>query len=99
MNNVINIQGRFIEHINRIIITFDFNKVQIVMKALNWGYILDGKSTDIPPSIEQLKEIAIKNLKLAVREKKTVFSGGFESSYLEGYLSLKFVIEDSLSSE
>ena len=46
--------------IEKIIENFDFEKVQKIMKHLNWIY-WDSKDT---PSIERLKETAISNLEI-----------------------------------
>ena len=79
--------------IKRILKEFDFEKVHITMKSLNWTYFwTNGKA----PSIKQLKETAEGLLKDVAYNKSisfdTISSGGFQASYINGILELKFVL-------
>lgn len=82
--------------IEKIIANFDFEKVQKIMKCLDWQY-WDSEET---PSIERLKETAIYNLKsccntLNIKQgkKKAVSeTGGFVATarkYKDGELCLE----------
>ena len=81
--------------IEKLIANFDFEKVQEVMKCLDWQY-WDSKDT---PSIERLKETAIFNLKCCCKainkqgKKKAVrYEGGFVATarkYKDGELCLE----------
>jgi len=77
---------------------FDFEKVNKVMKVLNWTW--HGKGV---PTLKRLKEEAVKYLNEALRhrgERDSRFStGGYEVEYIlhseyQDSLSLKFVLED-----
>lgn len=81
--------------IEKLIANFDFEKVQKVMKCLDWQY-WDSEET---PSIERLKETAISNLKSCCntlnkqgKRKAVCCVGGFVATarkYKDGELCLQ----------
>lgn len=77
------------DRIDDIMDNFDFNKVAVCMKALNWGWhSLEGNT----PNYFEIKTFA-RNL---LKRKESVATGGFEVKVdkEEGYMSLKFVLTD-----
>ena len=80
---------------------FDFHKVQIAMKALNWNYF---DSEDKYPSISELRRKARRLLQDAYKAPPCpqwmTGSGGFEAIRLmepgdpKKYLTLKFVVTE-----
>lgn len=82
--------------IEKLIANFDFEKVQKIMKCLDWQY-WDSEET---PSIERLKETAISNLKSCCnsinnkqgKKKVVCCAGGFVATarkYKDGELCLE----------
>ena len=84
------------EEIKDIITKFDFEKVYITMKALDWqwNWLQDNKYVSAIPSISYLKDHAEELLRKALKEKSTHYSGGFRASYNGSInsLSLEFSI-------
>ena len=72
---------------------FDFSKVEKAMKSLYWAWY-DDRSTPFIPKDPLLRKTAREHLKRALN---SGFSshGGFEASYGNGLLKLKFVVEVS----
>ena len=92
------------EKICRILIEFNFDKVRKVMEALDWNWATWEDEYDVShhmeiPSTYALRCQAYKLLKDALKDKTTVCTGGFEASYEDGDLSLKFVVESFESLE
>jgi hypothetical protein len=77
--------------IKRILKNFDFERVHTAMEALNWGWYGTGRKA---PSIDQLKETAERLLTDLVYAKdyKYASTGGFEASYVDGVLDLRFIV-------
>lgn len=80
--------------IENILETFDFERVEKTMKALNWKY----STSDFKeyfPNIRELKKTAKECLENAI---KCNFSetGGFLATHEFGVLNLYFVLEDTL---
>lgn len=81
--------------IEKIIANFDFEKVQKIMKCLDWQYW----ESEETPSIERLKETAIYNLKSCCntlnkkgKRKTGCYTGGFVATarkYKDGELCLE----------
>lgn len=71
------------EEIKDIIKKFDFEKVYIAMKALDWqwNWLQDNKYVSAIPSISYLKDHAEELLRKTLNEKSTHYSGGFKASY------------------
>ena len=71
------------EEIKDIITKFDFEKVYITMKDLDWqwNWLQDNKYVSAIPSISYLKDHAEELLRKALKEKATHYSGGFKASY------------------
>jgi hypothetical protein len=84
------------KQIQDIITRFEFEKVYITMKALDWqwNWLQDNKYVSAIPSISYLKDHAEELLKKALKEKSTHYSGGFRASYNGSInsLSLEFSI-------
>lgn len=84
------------EEIKYIITKFDFEKVYITMKALDWqwNWLQDDKLISAIPSISYLKHHAEELLKKALKENSTHYSGGFRASYNGSInsLSLEFIL-------
>ncbi len=80
------------KHIKYIIDNFDFNKVHIIMKSLNWSWAILG---DIP-SEENLKKEATRLLSDIYDSKNTISisTGGFKASTYNDHLELEFIICD-----
>ena len=86
------------EHIKNIIDNFNFNKVNKVMKFLNWTWVGSSKS----PSISQLKEKATELLNEVCDDYgdneyidfASLGSGGFEAIRYEDHLVLEFNISE-----
>jgi hypothetical protein len=77
--------------IKRILKNFDFERVHNAMEALNWGWYGTGRKA---PSIDQLKETAerlLTNIAYA-KDYKCIAAGGFEASYVDGVLDLRFIL-------
>lgn len=79
--------------IDYILRTFDFNKVQKIMKNLNWTWC-----TETVPTITELTQHATDLLnKCYDRKFHFTFSGGFEARYNKykdgDVLSLRFIVE------
>lgn len=72
---------------------FNFEKVHKIMETLNWTWVSAG---DKVPSVDFLKETAKKYLYDVLNDKEyhVVGSGGFEASYIDGVLALRFVAEE-----
>jgi hypothetical protein len=66
------------EQIDEIMDSFDFEKVQKIMEALNWEWNDEGV-----PDIYSLRTSARKHLKAAAEIKGTSGSGGFTAHYTE----------------
>lgn len=76
--------------IKDILKNFDFKSVHKAMEALNWTW----DSTDGVPSVKQLKKKAKKELQEVLeKDCRECGTGGFEASYEDGILTLKFVLE------
>lgn len=84
------------EQIKDIILKFEFEKVYITMKALDWqwNWLQDNKYVSGIPSISYLKSHAEGLLIKALKEKSIHYSGGFRASYNGSInsLSLEFIL-------
>jgi hypothetical protein len=88
------------KQIEYILDEFNFEKIQSVMKHLNWSYFY----TNCPPSLDVLREAAKNHLESAYdyaqkhKSKEVVYcgSGGFRAEYYPDVncFRLSFVIED-----
>jgi hypothetical protein len=77
---------------------FDFCKVEKVMTALDWKWVMGGIPGNIEyrPNISQLKNVANTCLDLVIesdQNEDTCSMGGFEAIKLNGMLELRFVID------
>ena len=86
------------EKIEQIMDNFDFEKVHKAMVALEWEWYfgLDGSRI---PSVGALKKRAgelLSNVDDLICEGDTITSssGGFEAKYVDGCLSLSFIVEE-----
>ena len=83
------------DSIDGILDEFDFEKVHRVMEFMNWKWaICDERIYDIP-SISDLRKRARESL-ISVTEggNKWCSCGGFYASNINGYIDLRFVIEE-----
>ena len=77
--------------IKKILQDFNFERVHTAMEALNWYWFWTNKKV---PSIDQLKESAerlLTNIAYA-KDYKCIAAGGFEASYVDGVLDLRFIL-------
>lgn len=77
--------------IDEVIDNFDFVVVHDVMITLNWNWYRNGKKS--VPSIKELKEEAKFLLEQSIINHISHTCGGLYSSYHDGELGLKFVLE------
>jgi len=92
--------------INQVIKTFNFERVHITMKALDWQWLTTEGNGHAVPSIAKLKATAKILLREAINH-KVVCSGGFVARYHPAVddepemFSLKFVVAgmDSLGDQ
>ena len=73
---------------------FDFEAVHKVMETLNWTWHACG---DKVPNVDQLKVEAKRLLKDVIENSekyKVIATGGFEASYYEDVLVLKFIVSE-----
>lgn len=85
------------KHIDHIMKNFDFERVHDIMDHLKWKWcIMPGGKADVP-NVEQLKREARRQLEYAIECGDWVSSGGFQVIIepASGYLSLKFIVEES----
>lgn len=79
----------------KILDEFDFHKVRKAMKAVGWKWGVTRKGChklDLP-TIDELKEQAIRLLQEVMTRDTTISCGGFEASKNDNLLSLKFCID------
>jgi hypothetical protein len=95
--------------INHILVDFDFLKVQVVMRQLDWHWITeDGKSYKIPDipemkrvSSDLLRQVYLHCVNNQNSDEASISTGGFKASAAmdlqtkQIYLSLEFVLEQS----
>jgi hypothetical protein len=84
-----------IDAICEILRDFDFVKVEKVMQALKWEWVI-GQELRVP-EIDEMKDTCMRLLNTAARDKTVVSSGGFEASYKiddfdKEVFALKFVV-------
>ncbi len=79
------------ELIDEVIDNFDFKIVHGVMTVMNWEWIRNGQKS--VPTIEELKAEANFLLEQSIINNMSYTCGGLLSSYKEGVLGLKFVLE------
>lgn len=78
--------------VKTILKNFDFEKVHIVMTALNWGW---HDTNGEVPSVPEMKTLAKKLLKEVLEtDNRLCATGGFEATYQNGILELKFVVSE-----
>lgn len=84
----------YLEKINGILNHFNFKKVRLVMKALNWEWCTASLEGDIP-SIERMKATARHLLTHVATTKDAVCAtGGFHAHRCgDGVLELSFIVE------
>jgi hypothetical protein len=77
--------------IKKILEEFNFERVHTAMEALNWWWYNTGGKV---PSIEELKRTANGLLTDVAYAKhyKYISTGGFEASYVDGVLDLRFIL-------
>lgn len=86
--------------INEVMDKFNFERVHLAMKALNWEWIDLNTNQMSVPSITQLRKAARKLLNKATSH-HCVGSGGFEAKYYPPvdddpeYFTLKFVLHEA----
>jgi hypothetical protein len=82
--------------VDRVIESFNFDKVHKAMVALNWTWRNEGV-----PTIKQLKETARKLLKdSSENEFGNIMTGGFKAEYhKDGEFSLEFILAETSSYE
>ena len=85
--------------IEAIIEAFDFEKVQKVMRLLNWKYF-DTPVEETAPSIERLEKLARYHLEAIIKENIiSSASGGFRASNVKNEegrrLVLEFIVEST----
>ncbi len=78
--------------IEQIMENFDFEKVHRAMAAWGWQWYLGERGSGIP-SVVDLRCTALELLAAAWDEKTQLRTGGFTAEYIDGGLSLMFVIE------
>lgn len=83
-----------------IINDFDFEKVEKVMKSLNWKWIDGGVpgNFEYQPKISDLKEVASMCLDKVINSNESEDSysfGGFEALKVDGMLELRFLLDVS----
>ena len=80
--------------IESIMDNFNFDDVHKVMTYLNWEWA--GTENGVPTKSE-LRSQARQLIKMAIKDKTRVSTGGFEADYLPedgGWVSLKFVVSE-----
>jgi len=79
--------------IDDIMCWFNFNKVAIVMQALNWKW---AGAADGIPVVGELREVALRLLRQAAAHQGDIEmgTGGFTVKKEQGDLSLSFVVEE-----
>lgn len=87
----------FENQIEFILENFDFAKVVMVMRTLDWSWAMAGGKSAVP-SVEDLKDKSRKLLEKVVSEKAdhvhSIETGGLKATcYPSGYLYLEFVLE------
>jgi len=83
------------EQIKIIMSDFDFKKVHLAMKALDWKWTYENEKKKVPP-VEDLISIAehcLNNLANSKNRNATLNIGGFEAEKAEGILELRFILE------
>ena len=82
----------FEEHWQEIEDNFDFEMVYSAMKLLDWTW---GQREEASiPSVQRIKKRAKELCKDAYDNKKTIGTAGFEASFYDDSLLLKFVLEE-----
>jgi len=90
------------EQVRYIMNTFDFTRVHLVMKALDWKWGLTLNGPDNIPDVEDLRISSNRMLHSVVdqyiqqNDPKRVINqtGGFTAEMEDGYLTLSFVVEE-----
>lgn len=77
--------------IKEVITNFNFKLVRDVMLSLKWNWYRNGKKS--VPTIKELKEEAKFILEESIINNMSYTCGGLYSSYHDGELGLKFVLE------
>lgn len=86
----------YLEKINDILNRFNFKRVRLVMKALNWKWYTASLEGEEIPSIERMQATA-KDLLTQVATTRNVVcaTGGFYAHrYGDGVLELSFIVEN-----
>ena len=91
-------------HIERVLSAFNFDKVQKMMKAVDWkwgGPIMNGKLE--VPTVEQMRSEAGRLMYIAISRGSNVATGGFEAYWMregetpgyrgEGCVGLRFIAD------
>lgn len=78
------------DKIDEIMDWFDFSKVAKVMEAVDWKWWSE-EGIEVPCEGKLRKE-ARRLLKRAIKERGIIGTGGFEASYIDGDLELKFIV-------
>ena len=83
------------DKIKNIMENFDFERVHKTMKKLNWKWFISVEEGERVPTLNEIKETALKMLHDAI-EKYSYSTGGFSVKYNKdtGRLSLSFVVEE-----
>ena len=92
------------DEIDYIISKFNFERVHVVMTAIDWRWAAMGNlvPTEVP-SVARLKQSARTTLELAFNEKTTIGTGGFYAVYhpptsdSDEILELRFVLDEVTS--
>ena len=80
--------------IENIMDNFDFDNVHKVMTYLNWEW---ANTENGVPTKSELRSEARRLIKMAIKDKTRVSTGGFEVDYIDedgGWVSLKFVLSE-----
>lgn len=77
---------------------FNFETVHAVMvfTKWNWDFGEDSQGNRCLgiPDLRTIKTNALRILKMAYNERRTISTGGFEAGWMNGYMFLKFTLEE-----
>jgi len=91
---------KLIEQKEIVLSSFNFEKVEIAMKSLDWKWIDGGVpgNFEYQPEIDDLKQVASRCLDSVINNTDSESScsfGGFEALKIDGMLELRFVLDVS----
>ena len=71
----------------------DFERIQSVMKFLDWKWEDTEAKRKSVPTVEELKSVAMFCMNKAFESGDSFKMGGFEAEAIEGIVSIKFVLD------